>query len=251
MHPNQGNWASQWYAGKKVVITGGSSGIGASVARAFLDAGAEVIATGVSSADIEAARQRSNLEGAQLRVLDVRNGPAVSDLFAGLDRLDILVNCAGVIQRGAELDPAVFEAVVDINLNGTMRCCAAARPLLAAGKGAAIVNLASMLSIFGGGMVPGYSASKGGISQLTKSLAIAYGPDDIRVNAVAPGWIATPLTADLQADPARTAQIMSRSVIKRWGEPEDIANGALYLCSPVARFVTGTTLVIDGGYSVG
>ena len=250
MNPTQGNWASQWYAGKKVLVTGGSSGIGAGVARAFLDAGSEVIVTGVSPEDVEAARQRSNIEGADLHVLDVRDAAAVSELFGGIDRLDILVNCAGVIRRGAELDPAVFEAVVDINLTGTMRCCAAARPLLARSNGAAIVNLASMLSIFGGGMVPGYSASKGGISQLTKSLAIAYGPDDIRVNAVAPGWIATPLTADLQADQTRTDQLMARSIIKRWGHPDDIANGVLYLCAPVARFVTGTTLTIDGGYSV-
>ena len=245
-----GSWAGQWYASKTVLVTGGSSGIGAGVARAFLDAGAKVIVTGVSAQDVDAARTRGDLDGADLRVLDVRDGAAVTAVFADIAALDILVNCAGVIRRGAELDPEVFEAVVDINLNGTMRCCAAARPLLAQSPQAAIVNLASMLSIFGGGLVPGYAASKGGISQLTKSLAIAYGADNIRVNAVAPGWIATPLTAELQADQARTDQLMARSIIKRWGQPEDVANGVLYLCAPVARFVTGTTLVIDGGYSV-
>src|SRR5690606_16949684 len=133
---------------------------------------------------------------ADLRLLDVRDGAAVRRMIAGLDRLDVLVNCAGIIRRGEELDPVVFETVVDVNLTGTMRACAAARPLLRQSRGA-IVNLASMLSFFGGGLVPGYAASKGGIAQLTRSLAIAYAEDGIRVNAIAPGWIATPLTAAL------------------------------------------------------
>ena len=144
----------------------------------------------------------------------------------------------------------MFQQVVDINLTGTMRVCAAARPLLAASGQGAIVNLASMLSIFGGGLVPGYAASKGGISQLTKSLAIAYAPDAIRVNAVAPGWIATPMTRALQDDPKRSGPILARTPLNRWGKPDDIAGAALYLCSPVASFVTGTTLVVDGGYSI-
>lgn len=106
--------------------------------------------------------------------------------------------------------------VVDVNLNGSMRLCAAARPLLARSKGA-IVNTASMLSFFGGGLVPGYSASKGGIAQLTKSLAIAYAADGIRVNAVAPGWIATALTSALRQDEARSRPILERTPMKRWG----------------------------------
>ena len=147
----------------------------------------------------------------------MRDAAAVAALAAGLGGLDVLVNCAGVIARGRELDPEVFAEVVDVNLNGAMRMCAAARPLLAAAPGGAIVNLASMLSIFGGGLVPGYSASKGGIAQLTKSLAIAYAADGIRVNAVAPGWIATPLTAALQADPERSAAILARTPLRPLG----------------------------------
>ena len=105
-----------------------------------------------------------------------------------------------------------------------------------------------MLSFFGGGLVPGYSASKGGIAQLTKSLAIAYAEDAIRVNAIAPGWIATPLTQDLQNDEVRSTTILSRTPLKRWGKPEDLVGGVLFLSSPMSSFVTGTILPIDGGW---
>jgi NAD(P)-dependent dehydrogenase (short-subunit alcohol dehydrogenase family) len=243
-------WAAGWYGGKSVLVTGGTSGIGAAVSRAFLRAGATVTAAGVAQSEADALADDADFARASLKLLDVRDGAAVNALIAGLPALDILVNCAGIIRRGDELDPVVFEQVVDINLNGTMRCCAAARPLLAKSGNGAIVNLASMLSIFGGGLVPGYSASKGGISQLTKSLAIAYAPDEIRVNAVAPGWISTPLTQALRDDPARSDPILARTPLKRWGSPDDIAGAVLYLCSPVAAFVTGTTLVVDGGYSI-
>jgi NAD(P)-dependent dehydrogenase (short-subunit alcohol dehydrogenase family) len=127
-----------------------------------------------------------------------------------------------------------------------MRVCAAARSRLAARRGC-VVNTASMLSFFGGGLVPGYSASKGGVAQLTKSLAIAYAADGIRVNAVAPGWIATPLSQALQDDPARTQAILARTPMGRWGTPDDVAGPVLFLASPATRFVTGVVLPVDGG----
>ena len=244
-----GAWASMWYAGKHVLVTGGTSGIGAGLARGFIEAGAIVTIAGVSEAEIAVSIADPVLKAADARLLDVRDGAAVRALVEGRDHLDVVVNCAGVIRRGDELDPEVFQSVVDINLNGTMRVCAAARPLLAR-SGGAIVNLASMLSFFGGGLVPAYAASKGGIAQLTKSLAIAYAADGIRVNAIAPGWIETPLTRDLQNSADRSQVILDRTPLKRWGKPSDLLGGVLYLCSPAASFVTGTVLVIDGGYAI-
>jgi NAD(P)-dependent dehydrogenase (short-subunit alcohol dehydrogenase family) len=233
-------------SGRRVLVTGATSGIGAGIARAFAAAGDSVVATGATEAEVQAARGPNGIE---VRRLDVRDGEAVAALVTGLGALDVVVNCAGVIRRGLEHDPVAFAETVDINLTGTMRVCSAAREGLKARRGC-IVNTASMLSFFGGGLVPGYSASKGGVAQLTKSLAIAYAADGIRVNAVAPGWIATPLTQALQDDPARSAPILARTPMGRWGTPEDVAGPVLFLASAAAGFVTGVVLPIDGGYLI-
>jgi len=231
---------------RRVLITGATSGIGAGIARAFAAAGDTVVATGATEAEVAAARGQPGID---VRQLDVRDSDAVRALVEGLGELDVVVNCAGVIRRGAEHDPAVFADTLDINLTGTMRVCAAARAGLKARQGC-IVNTASMLSFFGGGLVPGYSASKGGVAQLTKSLAIAYAADRIRVNAVAPGWIATPLTQALHDDPARSWPILARTPLGRWGTPDDVAGPVLFLASAAARFVTGVVLPVDGGYLI-
>ena len=231
---------------RQILITGGTSGIGAGIAAAFAAQGDQVTVTGATAAEVDAATGRA---GTTAHVLDVRDGAAVQALVDTLGPLDVVVNCAGVIRRGAEHDPVAFADTVDINLNGTMRVCAAARPALAARRGC-IINTASMLSFFGGGLVPGYSASKGGVAQLTKSLAIAYAADGIRVNAVAPGWIATPLTQALQDDAARSGQILARTPLGRWGTPADVAGPVLFLASAAAQFVTGVVLPVDGGYLI-
>jgi len=239
-------WAAPFFTGCRVLVTGGTSGIGAAIAAGFAGAGARVLATGATSREVEAAKA-GNGNGVDFCLLDVRYRQAVEAVVSSLETLDVIVNCAGVIRRGEELDPDVFAMVVDINLTGSMRVCAAARPLLAKAQGA-IVNIASVLSFQGGGLVPGYAASKGGIAQMTKSLAIAYAADGIRVNAVAPGWVVTQLTAALQEDAARSETILARTAMKRWGRPEDIVGGVMFLASPAAAFVTGVILPIDGGY---
>lgn len=231
---------------RQIFITGATSGIGLGIAKAFADLGDQVVATGATGREVDAAPPHP---GITYRALDVRDAQAVQDTVGSLDLVDVVVNCAGVIHRGGEHDPEVFSRTVEINLTGTMRVCCAARPLLKARAGC-IVNTASMLSFFGGGLVPGYSASKGGVAQLTKSLAIAYADDGIRVNAVAPGWIATPLTKALQDDAARSQPILSRTPLKRWGTPEDVAGPVIFLASPAARFVTGVILPVDGGYLI-
>lgn len=234
---------------RKILITGGTSGIGAAIARAFAAAGDHVMATGATGGEVAAAAQMDGMSGIRLEQLDVRDEAAIRSLMAELPELDVVVNCAGVIRRGDEHSPDVFADVIDINLTGTMRICTAARQALKARRGC-IINTASMLSFFGGGLVPGYSASKGGIAQLTKSLAIAYAADGIRVNAVAPGWIVTPLTEALQADATRSAQILARTPLGRWGTPQDVAGPVLFLASPAAQFMTGVVLPVDGGYLI-
>lgn len=232
---------------RSVLVTGGTSGIGAAIVRAFAAEGDRVTAIGVGADVMRARTEFSDVPNVECAEADVGDSAALGELLGRIGDLDVVVNCAGVIRRGAEHDPEVFAEVLSINLTGTMRVCAAARAGLARRRGC-IVNTASMLSFFGGGLVPAYSASKGGIAQLTKSLAIAYAAEGIRVNAVAPGWISTPLTEALRDDPARSAQILARTPLGRWGTPDDISGPVVFLCSPAARFITGVVLPVDGGY---
>lgn len=235
---------------KQILVSGGTSGIGRAITQAFATAGHRVTATGVSQAEVEAAGREQSADSIRYEILDVRSSEQIADLFKTLPKLDVLVNCAGIIRRGgAEHDPSAFADVLDVNLTGTMRLCTVARPLLKESAGC-VLNTASMLSFFGSGVAPAYSASKGGVAQLTKSLAIAWAADGIRVNAIAPGWIETPLTQPLTADPTRRQAIIERTPLARWGQPEDVAGAALFLCSPAAAFITGVILPVDGGYSI-
>ncbi|WP_293351677.1 SDR family oxidoreductase [Phenylobacterium sp.] len=233
--------------GVRVLVTGGASGIGAGLSRAFAAAGCQVTATGLSQTELNAADAG---DGTTLKLLDVRDDTAIAAVMATFERLDVVVNCAGVaFHQREEFDPAVFATVLDVNLTGTMRVSAAARPLLAANSGA-ILTLASMNSFFGAPGAPGYASSKGGVVQLTKSLAIAWARDGIRVNAIAPGGIETPMTAALRASEHASKRALDRTPMRRWGTPDDLAGAALFLASPAAAFVTGAVLTVDGGYSI-
>lgn len=226
---------------RTAAITGAAGGIGGALAAGFAAAGWRVLA-------IDRAAPTDLPPGAVAIALDVTDPAAVRAWGEGLDRLHLLVNAAGIIRRGAEHDPEVFAEVVDVNLNGAMRMCAAARPALAAARGA-VINIASMLSLFGGALVPGYSAAKSGIAGLTRSLAAAWAADGVRVNAIAPGWIATPMTRALRDDPGRSDAILARTPMGRWGQPEDLVGPALFLAGDGAGFVTGALLPVDGGYA--
>ncbi|MBF9025846.1 SDR family oxidoreductase [Rhodobacterales bacterium HKCCD6035] len=231
---------------KNAVVIGGTGGIGAGIARVLLREGWHVLATGLDEREIDAFSIA--VPSVETAVLDVTDQGQVTEFFNRFETLDALVNCAGVLFRGAEYEMDVFTKVIEINLTGTMRTCLAAHELLARSKGA-IVNTASMLSTFGGPLVPAYSASKGGVSQLTKALAGKWAADGIRVNAIAPGWIETEMTAALREDPERNGPILARTPMGRWGKPDEIGELVAWLLSHRAGFITGAIYPVDGGYS--
>ena len=240
------------FRGCHVLVTGGTSGIGHAIAHAFHTAGAHVTVTGTRA---RADAYDVDLAPFTYHQCHMSVPGEIGALAAALGSLDVLVNNAGQNLPGgrSEYDPDVFEEVVAVNLFGAFRMADLCRPLLARSRlkgGASMINLASMASYFGVEIVPGYGAAKAGIVQMTKTLAVAWARHAIRVNAIAPGVVETAMTAPMMGVDELTGPLLARTPMGRFATPDDIAPVALFLASPAARYITGQTLPVDGGFSV-
>ncbi|MDH3202756.1 MAG: SDR family oxidoreductase [Myxococcales bacterium] len=247
-----GNGTSFDFSGSHVLVTGGSNGIGAAIARGFAFAGAEVVITGTrGSAD----EYDGDLSAYEYRQLQLTDKDAVDALAGSFDRLDVLVNNAGGNFPGGrhEAVPDVFEESVAINLFGGYRLAVGCKDMLAASGlegGGSVINMASMGAFFAVPIVPGYAAAKAATVQMTKNLAATWAGEGIRVNAVAPGLIESNMTALMKGVEALEKPFLDRTPMARWGTPDDIAPVILFLASSAARFITGQTIAVDGGFSI-
>jgi 2-deoxy-D-gluconate 3-dehydrogenase len=246
--------------GKVAIVTGGNGGLGRGMAVGLACAGADLVIAARNEAKTAAAaaelREQYGVRVLELRVdvcqeADIQ--AMVTETMQAFGRLDILVNNAGTTIRKApdELTSAEWHRVIDTNLSSAFLCAQAVYAPMLQGGGGKIINNGSMFSLFGGSYALAYAASKGGIVQLTKSLAVAWAKDNIQVNAILPGWLYTDLThGAIQQVPELHERVLQRTPQGRWGEPEDLAGTAVFLASKASDFVTGMVLPVDGGYSI-
>ena len=244
--------------GKVAIVTGGNGGIGLAMAEALAGAGARIAVVGRNADKLKSALSALTQHGGEARAyaVDVCDEAAVAALTAQVvsdfGQLDILVNNAGINIRKPVQDLALSEwhSVLDTNLTSAFLCSRAAYAHLKK-QGGKVINIGSMMSIFGASFAPAYGASKGGIVQLTRSLATAWALDNIQVNAVLPGWIDTDLTRKARVDvTGLNERVLARTPAGRWGRPQDLGGIAIFLASAASDFVTGTAIAVDGGYSV-
>ena len=246
--------------GQVAIVTGGNGGLGRGMALGLAAAGANIVIAARDQAKTASAaaelRQTHGVQVLELRVdvcQEADVAAMVESTMKTFGRLDILINNAGtnVRKRAAELTAADWQMVIDTNLRSAFLCSQAVYPVMVRGGGGKIINNGSMFSLFGGSHVLAYAASKGGVVQLTKSLAVAWAPDNIQVNAILPGWLHTDLTEGaIQQLPGLYDRVLSRTPQGRWGQPEDLAGTAVFLASRASDFVTGVALPVDGGYSI-
>jgi 2-deoxy-D-gluconate 3-dehydrogenase len=246
-------------SGRVAIVTGGNGGIGLGMARGLAEAGAAVVLAARDvgkSTEAVKALEAAGARAAMVKV-DVRSQASCRDMVdqavERFGRLDILVNNAGTNIRKQPQEYALEEwaTVLDTNLTSAFMCSQAAYPAMVRAGGGKIINIGSMMSIFGASFTAAYAASKGGIVQLTKALATAWAKDGIQVNAVLPGWIDTDLTRQARREVAGLHdRVLARTPAGRWGTPDDHAGIAVFLASAASDFVTGTAIAVDGGYSV-
>lgn len=244
--------------GEVALVTGGNGGIGRGIAVGLARAGADLVIAGRNEA--KTADACMEIEALGRRCLGVRCDvsrraeleAAVQRALAAFGKLSIVVANAGIAVRGAPhaLAEADWLRVLGTNLNGVFFAAQTAYPALRANGGGKVITIGSEYSLFGSPTVPSYSASKGGVVQLTKSLAVAWAKDNIQVNCIIPGWVRTDLTAPVIADRESYERIVGRTPARRFAEPEELAGAAVFLASRAANFVTGQNLVVDGGYSI-
>ncbi len=244
--------------GKTALVTGGNGGIGKGIAIGLAQAGANVVIAARNEEKSTAVV--TEIESLNSQALAIRCDVLIQEdlektvgaIQEKFGRLDILVNNAGINRRAnwSQLSEEDWDLVLGTNLKSVFLLSKLSHPLLKADGGGKVINIGSMTSIFGTARVPAYSASKGGIVQLTKSLAISWAQDNIQVNAILPGWIRTDLTARLIADDDFSDRIIRRTPQGRWGDPEELAGAAVFLASSASNFITGQSLSVDGGYSI-